>query len=95
MAIGYLVTQNSINNRAGGLAARLKQLADDSDHFNTEITGLAPLTGVGFTSGDATAINTAAAQLDTLALVYYGSGHAVLLNFNTGLANVRGVGIPG
>ena len=95
MAIGYLVTMNSINNRAGALAARLKRLADDSQNFYTEITGLAPLTGVGFSAPDTVSMNTAAASMETLVGVYYGTGHAVLFNFDTGFANVRGVGIPG
>ena len=95
MAIGYLVTMNSINNRAGALAARLKKLADDSATFYTEVTGLAPLTGLGFSAGDATAMNTAAGSMNVLVGVYYGTGHAVLFNFDAGFANVRGVGIPG
>jgi len=95
MAIGYLVTQNSINNRAGGLAARLKQLADDSDHFYSEITGLAPLTALGFSAPDTVSMNTAASSMEVLVGVYYGTGHAVQFNFDAGFANVRGVGIPG
>jgi hypothetical protein len=93
-AIGYLVTQDSINNRAASLAIRLRNLAQDTANFNTAVNGLS-LTLIGFASGDATALIAAVGKMNTLAGVYYGTATTALDNFDSDLAVLRGTGGPG
>jgi ABC-type transporter Mla subunit MlaD len=93
-AIGWLVTQVSINNRAATLAIRLRNLAQDSQNFNTAVNSLL-LTFYGFSSGDAAALQAAAAKMNLLAGVYYGTAGTAIDNFDADLAVLRGTGGPG
>jgi len=95
MAIGYQITQGSINTRAASLAVRLRNLSDDTQQFATVISGLT-LTTVGFSGPDATAMNAAVGKMQTLYDMYYGiiaPGSAD--NYDADLAVLRGTGAAG
>ena len=94
MAIGYPVDQSSINAQAAALAVRLRNLAQDTNNFRNEVGALS-LTGVGFTSGDATAMNTALNSMAGLAGIYYGTQFTFATNYDSALSALRGLDISG
>lgn len=99
MAIGYQVTQASINGRAGALAVRLEQLAAATTLFSNLVIGTlgtAGLQALGYGTADAANMSNAASFLSGLAGLYYGL--TVLPpagGYDASLANVRGLGGAG
>jgi hypothetical protein len=97
MAIGWPVTQNSINDRAARLALRLRNLAQDTVTYNTWVNAtLLTLPPFSMSSGDVTALTAAVGKMNTLAGVYYGTATVTPVDdFDTDLAALRGTGAPG
>lgn len=96
MAIGYQITQNALNARAGSLAVRLDGLVNDTNSWQGDIVviGNSGLQALGFSPTDATAMITAAAQMVQLGSIYASAPQA-LFSFDTALAPLRGLGAPG
>jgi hypothetical protein len=75
MSLGYPTTKNDIDSRAGGLAIDLRQRFRDAQNFKVWLDAEvdADLTARGYTSNDIARLRSAAADMDKLAQIYFGT----------------------
>lgn len=92
MAVGFQFDMDRANNDLGAMSVQLRDLMVRISSYHQEVTALghAGQMALGFSDADATALQTTADVIYTMAAVYYGlAGQTPPFNFDSALSGPR------